>query len=80
MIELQVQNMTCGGCAASVTRAVKSLDPAAKVTVDLGKAHVSIEGSRDAAEYGRVLAEAGYPAMVPAAKAAAPRSRGCCCG
>ncbi len=35
MYELQVEGMTCGGCANSVKKSVQAVDSAAKVEVDL---------------------------------------------
>jgi len=35
MITFEVNDMTCGHCVSSITRAVKALDPAAKVQIDL---------------------------------------------
>ncbi|MGC1261520.1 MAG: heavy-metal-associated domain-containing protein, partial [Jannaschia helgolandensis] len=34
-MRLNVENMTCGHCRASVEKAIASVDPAASVTVDL---------------------------------------------
>ncbi|WP_375262681.1 heavy-metal-associated domain-containing protein [Palleronia sp.] len=33
-MDFEVEGMTCGHCERAVTRAVHSVDPAAKVTVD----------------------------------------------
>ena len=35
MIELTINDMTCGGCVASITRVVKGLDPNAYVDADV---------------------------------------------
>lgn len=35
MYELKVEGMTCGGCAASVKRALQAVDANAEVNVDL---------------------------------------------
>ncbi len=40
---LQVAGMSCGGCAAGVTRAVEALDGVHKVTVDLASGRVEVE-------------------------------------
>jgi copper chaperone CopZ len=34
-MKFQIDNMTCGGCARSVTKAIHSVDPHAKVDIDL---------------------------------------------
>lgn len=62
LMHFQIENMTCGGCASSVTRAIQSVDPMARVTADPATRKVEIlsDHPRDAFE-GR-LKEAGYPA------------------
>lgn len=79
MIELSVNDMTCGHCVSAVTKAVKQLDRDAEVTVDLGTKRVSVNGQvpRDAVI--RALGEAGYEA-VPAEGTAKAAKRGGCCG
>jgi copper chaperone len=62
MIELKVNDMTCGHCVKTITKTVTSLDPAAKVEADLGTKRVRIESSRPAAELAQALGEAGFPA------------------
>ena len=61
MIDLKVNDMTCGHCVKTITETVTSLDPRAKVEADLGTKRVRIESSRPAAELTKALAEAGYP-------------------
>jgi copper chaperone len=64
MIELTVQNMSCGHCVNTVTRAAKEVDPGAEVKVELDKAHVSIRSARPADDFIAKIGEAGYPARV----------------
>ena len=33
-MQLQIKNMTCGGCVRGVTKAIQSIDPAANVAAD----------------------------------------------
>ena len=40
----RVGGMTCDGCIKAVTRAIKRLDPAAQVQVDLTGGRVSVDG------------------------------------
>ncbi|NPC58708.1 heavy-metal-associated domain-containing protein [Caenimonas soli] len=61
MIEFDVQAMSCDHCVDAVTRAVKLVDPQAKVEVDLAAKKVKVESSRDRAFIAGALAEAGYP-------------------
>ena len=58
-----VENMTCGKCAARVTKAVHSLAPKADVDVDLATGAVVVSpAAPDEAGMARAIAEAGYPA------------------
>ena len=61
MIEFDVQAMSCSHCVDAVTRAIKLVDPQAKVEVDLAGKKVKVESSRDRAFIAGALAEAGYP-------------------
>lgn len=63
MLELKVNDMTCGHCVGAVTKAVKELDPKAMVRVDLGAKRVSVDSARPATEVLAALEEAGYPAV-----------------
>ncbi len=62
MLRLHVPNMTCGGCAKSVTRALQSVDPQARIETDPPGREVRIESAVDESALLAVLAEAGYPA------------------
>lgn len=42
MVRYRVEKMGCGGCAKSVTRAVQTVEPNARVEVDLGAKLVSV--------------------------------------
>lgn len=64
MYELQVEKMTCGGCASRVTRAVMAVDTAAKVDVDLKSKLVRVESEAEPSEMATAISEAGYPATV----------------
>jgi copper chaperone len=62
LMQLRIDGMTCGGCARSVTGAIVSLDPSAKVEIDLSSRRVEVETSASESEIRRVLGAAGYPA------------------
>ncbi|OWW21838.1 heavy-metal-associated domain-containing protein [Noviherbaspirillum denitrificans] len=66
MIELQVEKMSCGGCAARVTRVVQSLDDSAKVKVDLPRKIVYVESDIDTDTLVQAITAAGYPARAQA--------------
>jgi len=61
MYQFEVQNMTCGHCAATVTRAVKAVDSAATVNVDLAAKTVAVNSSVPLDAVRSVIVEAGYP-------------------
>jgi copper chaperone len=79
MIELSVNDMTCGHCVSTVTKAVKELDAGAKVQVDLATKRVSVDGSVSQDEVIAALGEAGYEATL-AKSAAQPAGKQGCCG
>ncbi len=60
-MKFNVPDMTCGHCVASVTKAVKALDPAAEVKADLASKTVSVETALPAAAVAMALDQAGYP-------------------
>lgn len=62
MYELNVENMTCGGCARHVTKSVQALDGNAKVDVDLGAKKVCVDTSADLQAVVAAITDAGYPA------------------
>jgi copper chaperone len=61
MYELQVEGMTCGGCANNVKRSVQAVDSNAKVDVDLASKKVRVETGTDLNAVKSAIAEAGYP-------------------
>ncbi len=87
MISFQVNDMTCGHCVSSITKAVRAADGGATVQIDLATHRVEIEPTKsDAAELGDAIKEAGYTpvavenrAIAPIATSA-PTRKGCCCG
>jgi len=61
MAQYKVNDMTCGGCAASITRAVQRVDPAAKVEIDLPGHVVRVQSDvADAAKIEATIREAGF--------------------
>ena len=69
MIEIQVGDMTCGHCVGRVTQAVKEVDPAAQVQVDLQSKRVSIASAAASAQFEQAIREAGYTPQAVAAAA-----------
>ena len=62
MIELFLNDRTCGHCVKTVTRTVQQVDPEARVEIDLATHRVQIDSSRDAQAFRQALADEGYPA------------------
>jgi len=56
----RVQGMSCGHCVGAVTQAVKTLDPAAEVKVDLASGKVEVQSQQDPAAIARAIEEEGY--------------------
>jgi len=66
MLKLNVPDMTCGHCVGVVTKAVRSVDAGAEVSVDLKTQTVTINANSDVAAFKQALEVAGYPAIVSA--------------
>lgn len=64
MIELTVKDMTCGHCAATITGAVKALDPQAGCEVDLAAQRVRIETVHSAERVRAAIERAGFSPVV----------------
>ena len=62
-MQFHIENMTCGGCARRVSKAIQSLDAAARVDADPSTRKVEVTSSRTRSEIEAVLVEAGYPAL-----------------
>lgn len=60
MIEFQVQDMTCGHCASTITRAVKEVDAAGRCEVDLAAKRVRIASDHPAEDFRAAIEEAGF--------------------
>jgi copper chaperone len=61
-MEIRIDNMTCGGCARAVTKAIQSVDPNARVEADPASRGVKIETTATQIAILKVLEEAGYSA------------------
>ena len=55
-----VQGMTCGHCEKAVTKAVQSVDPQAKVTIDRPAGKVEVQSSQPREAIAHAIAEEGY--------------------
>lgn len=61
MQAFEIQSMTCGSCAGRITRAIKDLDPQARLEVDVKQRTVRIDTNEDRPSLVAALTEAGYP-------------------
>jgi copper chaperone len=61
MYQLQVEDMGCGHCVASVTKAVKALDAQASVEVDLASKQVKVQSGVPLEAVTAAIADAGFP-------------------
>jgi copper chaperone len=60
MIEFTVNDMTCGHCASTITKAVKEVDAAGKCEIDLAEHRVRIASAHPAEEFRAAIEEAGF--------------------
>lgn len=67
MVQFHVAGMTCGGCARSVTNAVKDVDAGASISIDLATRFVTVDSRADAAAIAGAIEAAGYRTEVRAA-------------
>ncbi|MDC6177060.1 heavy-metal-associated domain-containing protein [Ralstonia solanacearum] len=83
MLAYRIDDMTCGHCASAITQAVRAVDAAAKVEVDLGQHLVRIESTKaDSMLLSRAIREAGYtpvPIDLKSAGTPQPHAGSCCC-
>ena len=59
-VAFSVQDMTCGHCAATITDAVKSLDPEGRCEIDLDARRVKVESAFTADRVAAAIAKAGF--------------------
>ena len=59
-MQFHIENMTCGGCARSVTKAIQSVDPVAEVNADPSTHKVDVKSSAPRDQLVNALTEVGY--------------------
>lgn len=62
MLRFRVPNMTCGGCAKSVTKVLQSVDSKARIEIDSRDREVRVESVASESKFLSALERAGYPA------------------
>jgi copper chaperone len=60
MLKLKVPEMSCGHCVSTIEKAVRSVDPTARVAADLGLSTVTVETKADEIAIRNVIRSAGY--------------------
>lgn len=60
-MQFKVEKMGCGGCAKTISTAIHTIDPSAKVDIDLGKKRVEVISKADQAVIQQVISDAGFP-------------------
>ncbi len=66
MYNFTVADMTCGHCASTIEKAVKSADPAANVSVDIPARKVQVETTRSVQDIADAINSAGYSSTITA--------------
>lgn len=65
-MELIIEDMTCGGCAASISRVVEGLDPNAKLKIDVAGKRVAIDSMLAPDIFLTAISGAGFtPVIAP---------------
>lgn len=83
MQTFRVDDMTCGHCASSITKAVHAIDARARIEVDLARHLIHIDPAEaDTQSLSQAIVDAGYsPLSVKAPRESTPaRASQCCCG
>ena len=60
LMQFHIENMTCGGCVRSVTKAIQSVDPTADVRADTATYKVDVVTTAPRAKLRSVLADVGF--------------------
>jgi copper chaperone len=78
----RVDDMTCGHCVSTITKAIKAADKDAKVTIDLARHLVMVEPTEaDGQDLNDAISGTGYTPVLVKAMTVAPqpaKSGGCC--
>lgn len=61
-MQFHIENMTCGGCVRSVTKAIQSVDPTAQVSADPATHKVDVVTTAARERLAFVLNDAGFSA------------------
>lgn len=78
MVTFQVNDMTCGHCASTISRAIAGVDKAARLDIRIEQKLVRISSTAPAAELAEAIQDAGYTPREVQDAPAAPAGGGCC--
>ena len=60
-MQFHLEDMTCGGCARTVTKTIQMIDPNAKIVTDPPTRRVEVQTSASQEQIAAALSEAGVP-------------------
>ncbi len=60
MTEFRIDDMTCSHCAATITKAVHSLDQSARIEIDLPAKRVRVDSPLGPAKLAEAIRDAGF--------------------
>jgi copper chaperone len=78
MLRYTIEDMTCGHCVQTITKALNGLDPAAAVSIDLGSKTVDVTTAADRQAVEGTIRDAGYTPVAARTGGEAPAGRSCC--
>lgn len=67
MLNLKVEGITCGGCVASIKKALAVAAPRAEVTVDIPRGAVTITGDAERSKVVAAIENSGFDVVGDAA-------------
>ena len=60
--DIRIENLKCGGCAATIKKGILSIDGVQEVTIDLEESLVSVASEKENIEEVKsILSKLGYP-------------------
>ena len=66
IMQFLVEDMTCQHCVATITKIVRSLDPASQLDFDLAAHRVTVSSNQPAATIGNAISDAGFTPVLQA--------------
>ncbi len=77
--DIAIGGMTCGHCEATVTNAIKGIDPHAIVTIDRSSGRVDVQSESPRHAFAAAIADEGYTVEKMVEKAAGGCGGHCSC-